>query len=305
MSDEVKKSPPVPVDVRREQLLKKSNAELAEMDKSGQLSREEHNVFFAQGRIPSRANLRSAKEIAVGKSEPQSPSPETDALVKELFRTTGGTKKHFSDKLLPRPTILNKAALIDLMTFEMLPNELEALREQPGQQPDPEQDVYALWTPIELEVLKDIQSRADGLREKLAPFALTNLDNRIAEIRDAHDQAIANGTTPEQLVPTREALFKDNLAKFRAFEKLLHNLWHQEAAPIVATILWRLDEVVIKFLRRIEIADREDCATKGLAYEPSLEWRAAGHFLLSQRVVMPGMHAWTTPKEVLKNIIEL
>lgn len=247
-----------------------------------QIKQQVAEIKGAPSKVPT------ALDVAQKKSEPPSPHPLT-ARIKRVNNQTEGKREYPTECNRP-PTILDRKSLIDYIQLATTC------------------PMVVIATPEEVEFLREKQEQVEKLIAEMEIFSTSNVNTRHFAIRDEHAEAIHSGKGPAtQLIPSRNDVAKDSLHRLNAYMSLITKITHEEVVPVVAEILSRFEEMVFRFLRETEESDREDCRIKGLEFVASATWRAAASIAISYSLGarIPKPWAWTTPKTMLADVVDL
>jgi hypothetical protein len=241
---------------------------------------------IAEKDVGAAASLPTALDVASEKSKP-SEHPLTDRVAHELKRTQG--KKEFPAEANHAPAFINRKQFIEWLQFQPI-------------------DMPPVATPEEVELLRGEQSQVEKLIAELEVYSLTNVNQRLFAMRDAHAAAIQAGqSTTTQLMPGRDEVAKDSRHQLDVRLGLLRQRIHAKVVPVAKTILEKFVAVVFDFMRNTEFRDREACRIQGIEFVASAEWRAAASIAISHTPEsrLPKSWAWATPKSILEGIVEL
>lgn len=271
------------------------------------------------------ASKPAPTQLEVALSKVPNPAPLTTALKLSLFVTDSRVP-------LPReagrgPEIEDEAALVDWILLAPLAEradefaaavaeQWQSIRDQAGENAAllPEsadgllgRDMFALATQEEFRTLAALQADMQRAVRDHEPFAVANATRRHQNLRDDHLAAIKRGEDPGVL-HSREAVVNDCIERSRELNQRMRQLTHDVCLPIAREVLKRFDAAIESFLIRVETRDRELSAAVGVAFEPSVEWRAAALLWQRHNSARPGFpHAssWAYPKDLLHGLVQL
>lgn len=239
-------------------------------------------------------DILSAVDKALRETEPDQ-TPLTTAFIRELRRIDGGTKRNWPEGILLDS---HKPEFTD---FDRAVSAIAHSSFVEGDGP--------ICTEDELAKLKEIQSRMEKTLEAAKKFSLSNVNNHLHGCRDKIEADLAAGKPlPEGImVPSRDSVSLDFLAKQRALVSLLTRITHQEVVQLAKPILERFDRTVEQLMKDTEVGDRFICDAYGLNFHPSLLWKAASHIAMryTAKSRQPIASAWVTPKTILEGIVEI
>jgi hypothetical protein len=265
-----------------------------------------NNLIVTNGAGP----VPTAVEAALAKTEPSS-TPLTDAVLAGHLPPGG------------RASIRNHRQFIDWMQLDNeLPEGLaEAWPELRKQGVEkfgielPElppagamyQDLFAICSQSELLALREIQAEFDAVMKRMTEYSTANVSGRLNVMRDEHAAAIREGRDAG-LLPTREMVSRDSLARQQAMNNMLVTLTHEKVVPLAQPILERFATMAVNFLRKTELRDREACTIMGIGFEPSAEFRAAALIVQAYQPAArlpksPSM--WLSPRLMLEGVVEI
>ena len=238
--------------------------------------------------------LLTVLEKSLQETEPDQ-TPQTTAFITELRRTTGGTKRNWPEGLLldgrqPAFTDFNLAVAQIAAGVPMF-----------------------VGGPVcgedELTKLRELQTAMDSIILQAEKYSLSNVSSHIHRIRDQIEaDVLAGKDLPEQIVMnSHDSVSRDFRAKQNALIGLLTKTTHDEVVPVAKSVLERFEKVVEDFMRYTEEGDRAICESYGVAYHPSLLWKAAASIAVrfTSTARLPRPSAWATPKSILDGIIAI
>jgi hypothetical protein len=245
---------------------------------------------------PGATQLKTQVEKVMLKTEPDE-APLTSAFLRELRRTTGGTKKNWPQGLLIDGRQPEFTFTDGLFTVYQISLQAQGYIGEP------------LYSQDELAKLRDIQTRMDAALEQAKKYSLSNAPAHLFKVRDQIEADVKAGKQlPESItMPSHDSVQRDFRAKQSAYINLLMKITHEELVPLAQAILQRFDRTVSELLKYMEIGDRAECEGYGVEYHPSVLWKACA--AIAQRYAgegkLPKSWAWATPRTILEGIVEI
>jgi hypothetical protein len=234
------------------------------------------------------SELLSQLDIALQQTELDT-APTTTALITEVHRSTGGTRRIWPSATLRDGRAVpatNKGLALIASCATML-----------------------IGKPVVIEAELEMLCAAGREMRKLIhageKYSLGNINKHLQEHRDKLQVAVLEGADMA-VIPSRESVALHFRQSQQAIVAKLVKLTHEVVMPTAQEVLARFGETLEKFLRQTEEQDRAACQDFGLEYQPSLPWQSAATALMTlSKSRVPESFAWSLPSSILAGIVEL